>query len=101
MFHSFFKAKKIKGLFPLCFFFTLCFTLNACKEEKLAKYVFFFIGDGASYAQRHLTELAEADRLFINTLPIQGSITTASVKSNLADTAASGRWLPENWGKKA
>lgn len=89
MFHSFFKAKKIKGLFSLCFCFAFCFILNACKEEKLAKYVFFFIGDGASYAQRRLSELAGGERLFINTLPIQGSATTAAVKSNLADTAAS------------
>ena len=89
MFHSFFKGKKIKGLFSLCFFFALCFILNACKEEKLAKYVFFFFFYGASYAQRRLTELAGGDRLFINTLPIQGSATTAAVQSNLADTAAS------------
>ena len=88
MFHSIFKAKTFKRVLSLCFFFALCLILNACKEEKLAKYVFFFIGDGASYAQRRLTELANAEKMFINTLPIQGSMTTAAVQSNLPDNAA-------------
>lgn len=89
MFHIFRRVQKSKTVFGLCLLLSLCFLLNACKEEKLAKYVFLFIGDGASYAQRRLTELAQRDRLFINTLPIQGASTAAALHSNLADTAAS------------
>ena len=102
MFHPFFKAKKIKKLFFLSVCCIFCFILNACKEEKFAKYVFFFIGDGVSYAQRRLTELADTERMFINTLPIQGSTTGISLDSNLTDTAAaagalaSGKVVEEN-----
>lgn len=88
MFHLCFPLKKVR--YPVLFsiFFASLIMLNACKEEKLAKYVFLFVGDGASYSQKHLTELNSAERLFSNTLPVQGFITTAAADSNIADTAA-------------
>ncbi|MBR1777344.1 MAG: alkaline phosphatase [Alphaproteobacteria bacterium] len=89
MFPFLFSIKKAKHRLLLGGFCLMCCLLNACQEEKLAKYVFLFIGDGASYAQRRLTELAEGKHLFVNTLPVQGVATAASAKSNLADTASS------------
>lgn len=80
--------RKIQAVLVAVLFFSTCCLLNACQEEKLAKYVFLFIGDGASYAQRRLTELAEGRHLFINSLPVQGVTTTASATSDLADSSS-------------
>lgn len=88
MFHLCSLLKKARYLVLFLVFFSSLIILNACKEEKLVKYVFLFISDGASYTQKHLTELGSAERLFSNTLPVQGFITAAAADSNIADTAA-------------
>lgn len=88
MFLPSFGIKKAKSFSFIAVFCVMCCFLNACREEKLAKYVFLFVGDGASYAQRRLAELAEDEKLFVNSLAVQGVTTAASVDSNLADTAS-------------
>lgn len=88
MFLSFLYVKKARNLLLWAGFCLMCCFLNACREEKLAKFVFLFVGDGASYAQRRLTELAEGKTLFIDTLPVQSVTTSSSADSNLADTAS-------------
>lgn len=87
MLHTFlFRLRHPRNIF-LIFFACLSFFLNGCKEEKLAKYVFLFIGDGSSYAHRYITELASDEKLFINSLPIQGVMDVAAV-SAIPDSAA-------------
>lgn len=64
-----------------------------------AKYVFLFIGDGTSFAQRHAAELFLAanttnpksahQRLVMNTFPVQGLSTTHSADSLVTDSASS------------
>ena len=88
MFHLRFPLKKARYFLLFSIILSSLIMLNACKEEKLAKYVFLFIGDGASYAQKHLAELYGKEALFSNTLPVQGFITAAAEDSNIADTAA-------------
>lgn len=76
----------------VCLFSGIALMLNGCKEEKhvnkYTKYVFLFISDGISYPQRQLTEIAAQEPLFVNTLPVQGSISVAAMDSALPDAAA-------------
>lgn len=88
MLHTLFRLVRRRRSFLILFFTAALCVLNGCKEEKLAKYVFLFVGDGVSYAQRHIAELSGGETLLSNRLPVQASATTASISSALTDSAA-------------
>lgn len=83
-----FPSKTLKILCLLCCLAPLFF-LNACKEEKLTpKYVFFFIGDGASFAQRRITEIANGSALLASSFPVQGIMASKALDTLIPDSAA-------------
>lgn len=83
----FMKAAKV---LCLCVGIFVCCLLNACKEEKPApKYVFLFIGDGFSFAQRQIAEMARGEELVSSGFPVQGVMTVSAADSFIPDSAAS------------
>ena len=82
----FMKAAKV---LCLCVGIFVCCLLNACKEEKPApKYVFLFIGDGFSFAQRQIAEMARGEPLVSSGFPVQGVMTVSAADSFIPDSAA-------------
>lgn len=96
-------------------FITLLLSLSAFPSASVeaapaARYIFFFIGDGMGTQQRNAAELylagapesgkhnkAGTSHLVMNTLPVQGTMTTQSL-SGITDSAAAGTALAT--GKK-
>lgn len=71
------------------------------KQERPAKYVFYFIGDGFSFAQAHIAEAFKGqkngniypDTLFMNTFPVHGTYTTYAENRFITGSAAAGTAL--------
>ncbi len=89
------KASSI--LIIIIFFLSPLFTSCKAEEKKKAKYIFFFIGDGMSLAQVHLTELyltgkeipaKNPKNLCFTDFPAIGITTTHSNNSWITDSAA-------------
>ena len=70
---------------------------NTSYHEKGAKYVFLFIGDGMGAKHLAVTEKVfkteKQPELWINTLPVKGSIRTQSYGGGITDSAAAGTAL--------
>lgn len=80
---------KLSKIFLVLFIALSVISLNACKKEKPApKYVFLFIGDGVSFAQRHLAQMSADAPLLMNSLPVQGVMTTEAADSAIPDAAS-------------
>ncbi len=91
-------------------FITLLLSLSVFPSASVeaapaARYIFFFIGDGMGTQQRNAAELylagapesgkhnkAGTSHLVMNTLPVQGTMTTQSL-SGITDSAAAGTAL--------
>jgi alkaline phosphatase len=88
------KARRMVGLFLLLLF------ISSAVHAGTPKYVFYFIGDGMGFSQRHLAELflkeKEKDptrKLVMNSLDVAGVITSHSANSLITDSAAAGTAL--------
>lgn len=90
--------KKVKFLL---FVFLMVGILSGCHRQHQAKYVFFFIGDGMGVGQRTVTEMYQSalngeigqTQLLMDSLPIQGLITTYAENSYITCSAAAGTAL--------
>lgn len=83
----------------LCFILAPLFTSCKAEEQKRAKYIFLFIGDGMSLSQVHLTQLylqgkeipeTNPEHLCFTDFPALGLTTTHSSNSWITDSAAAG-----------
>ncbi len=72
---------------------------EALHNDDVAKYVFYFIGDGLGAAQRQLAEYyvketqGDEAELFINHMPVSAINTTHSMNTLITDSAAAGTAL--------
>lgn len=97
--------KKINYLLLLVI--TICFTVG-CHQQPKAKYVFFFIGDGMGTGQRSAAEMYQSALngqigqtiLLMDSLPIQGFMTTYSSNSYITCSAAAGTALATGYKTK-
>lgn len=97
--------RALRGLCALALFLTVSGAGAACAQEatgRQAKYVFLFIGDGMSSAQRTAADYyngailgkkvngVPVEKLLMNSLPVQALTTTYSSESIITDSAAAG-----------
>lgn len=61
---------------------------NTLYRGKGAKYVFLFIGDGMGVSQCAVPDKAFGAKLWMNTLPVKGTVNTLSYGGGITDSAA-------------